>query len=242
MVVVTGRVVLPSPTDAVVGNHPTHGIEPLTVGTILAFLLVVKTIETHVLQLARTRGGGEGIGLSGLSRNLTPLGRRIGLTAIDGHATLIELLTVAEDILRHLTEVEVEIAAIIAGRSILTGVDKGVEQPELDILDIGLLEVVGVEASHHTAPLGLGLLQTSVGEEVAGQVIRAALLGIVGQVQHVEMSGSTVISTLSAVGIELFHVDLTHVVVRQLVEVALDVRGGKCGVTAGEDGIDAIPS
>ena len=241
VVVVAGRVVLPCLPDTVVGNHATHGIKPLTVGTILAFLLVVKAVEAHILQLARTRGGGKGIGLGGLLRNLTPLGRRIGLTAIDRHAALVELLTVAEDIFRHLTEVEVEVATIVAGRTILTGVDEGIEQPELDILDIGLLEIVGVEAAHHTAPLGLGLLQTTVGRKVTSQVIGSTLLWIVGQIQHVERSRSTVVCRLTTVGVEFLHVDFTHVVVRQLVEVALDVRGGERGVAAGEDGIDAIP-
>ena len=241
VVVVTGRVVLPGLADAVVDNKPTHGVEPVTIGAICLFFLIIQAIESHILQPARTRGGGKGIGLGGLHGNLTPLGCGKRLAPVDGHATLIEFLTIVEDVLRHLAKVEVEVATILTGRTFLTGVDEGIKQPELDILDVGLFKVIGVETSHHTTPLRLGLLQLSVRSNVTSQVIGSALLGIVGKVEHVERSRSTIIGGLAAVGIELFHIDLTHIVVRQLFEVALDVRGCERGVTAGENRVNAIP-
>ena len=62
-----------------------------------------------------------------------------------------------EHILTDLPKVDVEVACIVGGFSFLTGIDEGVEQPELDILDVGLFEVVGVELTHHTTPFRLWL-------------------------------------------------------------------------------------
>ena len=110
------------------------------------------------------------------------VGERTG--AIDGHATLIELLTVVEHILTHFAQVEIEVTGIVGGRSLLTGIDKRVEQPELNILDVGLFEVSSLELAHHTTPFRLWLAQRSIGIQVACQVVRTAFLRIVGQVKH----------------------------------------------------------
>ena len=72
------------------------------------------------------------------------MGGRERATTIDGHAALIELLAIAEDILADLTQVEIEVAAIVGGSTVLTGIDERIEEPELDILDIGLFEVGGL--------------------------------------------------------------------------------------------------
>ena len=157
MVVIACRVVLPCRADAVVSNHATYGVEPLTIGTILTFLIVSETIESHILLAARTRGGSKGIGLRGLLGNLTPLGGGKSLTAINGHAALVELLAITQNVLAHLTQIKIEITAILGSRTVLTGIDKGIEHPKLNILDIGLFEVVGIDTSHHAAPLRLWL-------------------------------------------------------------------------------------
>ena len=243
VVVVAGRVVAPSLDDTVVGDHATvdDGVEPLLIGTILPLLAIVQTVETDILQVARATTGGEGIGLRGLYRNLTPLGVGERTGAIDGHATLIELLTVVEHILTHLTQVEIEVTSIVGGRALLTGIDKRVEQPELNILDVGLLEVGGLEFAHHTTPFRLWLTQRSVGIQVVRQVVGTTFLGIICQIEHRQRRGGTVIGALLTVWIELLHIDLTHVVVRQLVEVALDMAGGERRTATGEDRIDVIP-
>ena len=243
VVVVAGRVVAPGFDDTVVGDDAAvhHRVEPLLIRPELPLLVIGKAVETHILQLSGTGGGGEGVGLCGLHRDLTPLGRHEVAGAVNRHTALIELLTIAQDILRDLTEVEVEVAAVVGGGAVLTGVDEGIEQPELDVLDVRLFEVVGLKIAHHTAPLRLGLTERTVAVEVARQVIRSALRGVVGQVQHLESRGGAVVGALVAVGIELLHIDLTHIVVRQLVEVALDVARRERRAAAGEDGIYGIP-
>ena len=64
----------------------------------------------------------------------------------------------------------------------LTGIDKGVEHPKLDILDVGCLEVVGIEFAHHAAPVLLRIVERSVGIEVGVEVVRASLVGIISKV------------------------------------------------------------
>ena len=115
VVVIASRVVTPGFDDAVVGDDATvyHLVEPLLVGAILALLVVVESVEADILQPSRARGGGEGIGLGGLHGYLSPLGGGIVARAIDGHAALVEFLTVAQDVLRDLAQVEVEVTAIV---------------------------------------------------------------------------------------------------------------------------------
>ena len=115
VVVVACGVVTPSLDDAVVGNHATvhHGVEPLLIRSILALLVVVQTIQTYILHLARTTGGNKGVGLGGGIGHLTPLGGGIRFVAIHGHGTLVELLAVVQDILTHLSQIEVEVATIV---------------------------------------------------------------------------------------------------------------------------------
>ena len=102
------------------------------------------------------------------------------------HAALIEFLTVAEDVLAHFAEVDIEVATVVGRRSLLTGVDKGVEHPEFDVLDVGCLEVVGVQLSHHTAPMLLRIVECSVVVEVRIEVVRSALVGVIGEVEDGE--------------------------------------------------------
>ena len=146
-----------------------------------------------------------------------------------------------QHVLADLTEVDVEITCIVGGRTFLTGVDEGIEQPELNILDVSLFKIVGVKLTHHTTPLRLGLAQRTVGIKVVCQVIGAALLGIVGQVQDGQRGGGAVVGALLTVGIELLHIDLTHIVVRQLIQIALDMGWCERRGTTGEERIDVIP-
>ena len=101
VVVIAGRVVAPGLDDTVVGDHTTvhHGVEPLLIGTVLALLLIVQTIEAHILIFARATGRDEGIGLRRRDADLTPLCGGEGFAVIHGHGTLVRLLAVAEDIL-----------------------------------------------------------------------------------------------------------------------------------------------
>ena len=73
------------------------------------------------------------------------------------------------------------------------------------------------------------------------QVIRSALRGIEGQIEYGQCRRGTVVGALVTVGIELLHIHFTHIVVGELVEVALDVTGGERAAAAGEDRIYVIP-
>ena len=74
VVVVARRVLAPGLTDTVVGHLPAHGLEPVLIGTELLLLGIRQTVVAHILQIPRTAGGGEGVGLIGLYGNLSPLG------------------------------------------------------------------------------------------------------------------------------------------------------------------------
>ena len=115
MIVVACRVVTPSLDDTVVGDHPTvhDSIQPLLISPILTFFIIIQTVEAHILLHTRTLRRGKGVGLGGLLRNLSPLCGRIRFTAVNRHTALIELLAIAQDILAHLAEVDIEIAGIV---------------------------------------------------------------------------------------------------------------------------------
>ena len=49
MVVVTSRIVAPCLANTIVCDHSTHGINPLFVSSIRTFLIIIKSIETHIL-------------------------------------------------------------------------------------------------------------------------------------------------------------------------------------------------
>ena len=130
-----------------------------------------------------------------------------------------------QDILAYLTQVDKQVAAIVAGIALVLGIDKGVQQPEFNILHIGSLEVVGIQFSHHSAPPLIRIAQLTVQGHIGCQIVGAALLGIVSQVEHVQRISGSAVGALVTVGIELVHIDGSYIVVAQLVQVALDVAG-----------------
>ena len=117
-----------------------------------ALLLVGEAIESHILQGPAAGSGGKGVGDRCLRGHLSPLGGDVALRTVYGHAALIEFLAVAQHVFAHLAEVDVEVAAILVAVGLLIGVDERVEEPELDILDVGSLEIVGIELAHHASP------------------------------------------------------------------------------------------
>ena len=106
---------------------------------------------------------------------------------------------------------------------LFTGIDERIHQPELDIFHVGGFEVVRVEFAHHTAPTFLRNRQRTVGIQVGIQVIRTAFRGIEGEVQDGQCGRGTIIATLVACRIELLDIDLAHIMVRELVQIALDM-------------------
>ena len=160
MVVVVGGVCSPCLEQAVVvGDDGAHLVEPFGVGSVGLLLGVGESVESHVLQLARAGGGCEGVSLCGLAWNLSPLCGLEAAGAVDGHTALVELLSVAQHVLADLAQVDVQFSAVARRCAVLTGVDEGVEQPELHIFYIRLLEVGGLQPSHHASPLRCRVLQ-----------------------------------------------------------------------------------
>ena len=145
------------------------------------------------------------------------------MRAIHRHTALVEFLSVAQHILAHLTQVDVEVTTVLRSIVLFTGIDERIHQPELDIFHIGRLEIVRVEPAHHTAPTLLGNGQCTIGIQVGIQVIRTAFRGIESKVQDGQCSCSTIIATLVACRIELLDIDLAYIMVRELVQIALDM-------------------
>ena len=161
VVVIVGRV----GGNGLVGGVVHHGADALQEGLVVAeaaLLFIVQTIESHVLQcpvagvhkrIVLLRGGG----------NLTPLGGGVSVAAVDGQAVFVEFLSVVQDVLAHFSEVDIEFTSIGA---VVACVGKGVHHPELYVLDVGHLEVVGVEFAHHAAPSHRWIGQRAVGIQV----------------------------------------------------------------------------
>ena len=123
VVVVVGGVCRPSGTYAVTDSNVRQEVR---VSGIVALLFVCQTIQSHVLLGSGSTGRGKGVGLAGLHGYLTPLCISEVRRAVDRHATLIELLTVMEDVLADLAEVDVQIATIFASISLPGRINKGV--------------------------------------------------------------------------------------------------------------------
>ena len=183
MIVVAGGVGL-NAVPHLSGNLRLHLVEIGLIRSKSQLLLVVETIETDILQGTAAIGRGEGVGHRGLVGDAAPL--RLGPVGgtVDGHSALIELLAIAQHVLRHLTEVEVEIATVFGSLALLATVDEGVEHPELDVLDVVLLKVAVVDLAHHTAPMLRGIVERSVAVDVGIEVVRTTLVGVIRQVER----------------------------------------------------------
>ena len=212
LVVVVCGVVEPCVADAVVG----HGLCKLSeVGIAFKrlFFCVVESVVAHVLLLPCACCGGECIGLGGLDRYFTPLCGCKTAGAVYRHTAFVEFLSVAQYVLAHFTEVEVQVASKIRCVGAFASVDERVEEPEFHIFYICRLEVVGVELTHHASPFAVRVGKCSVGVHLCGEVIRTAFGGIVGEVEYGECGSGSVVSALVAVGIKLAHVYLSYIVV-----------------------------
>ena len=151
MIVGVGRGICPCLLQTVVGKC-LHEVIKVLIGIKHPLFLIIQTIETHVLLLPRTGCGGESVCLCGLHGNLTPLCGGVTACSIHWHTALVIFLTVAQDVLAHFSEVDIQVATISGGIGTVARIDEGVEQPELHILDVCLLEVVGVQLSHQSSP------------------------------------------------------------------------------------------
>jgi len=208
----------------------------------LLFLAIVQSVISQILQSTTRCRRGEGVSNRGLCGNLTPLGSGITIRSVDGKATFVELLAIAEDVFGYLSEIDIEVAAILRGIRLLVTVDEWVHHPKLDVLDIGRLEIVSIKFSHHASPMSRGVIEQSCGGEVRVEVVWSALIGIESEVhdgQHGRCSG---VAALVTIGINLTYRHLAHVWIAQLIEVTLDVSGRQAAATACEQRVDGVPS
>ena len=117
---------------------------------------------------------------------------------------------------------------------------KRIHHPELDILDVLCLEVRIVQLAHHASPLAGRVSETSVSVKVGAQIIGSAFGGVECEVEHIQAAG-TGVAVLLLLGIEFALIHFTHIVVGELVEVALDVAWGECAAASREDGVHIVP-
>ena len=197
------------------------GCEEVAVGGKFALLGAGESVEADVLSCARAsfiiKCVGDAAGAGGYA---SPDGLlEVARIVVHGQSALVELLAVAQHVLRHLAEVEVEFAAV-AG--VAAGVEEGVEHPELDVLVVLRLEVGVLDLAHHASPFLLGVGESSLPVEVGVEVVGTALRGVVGEVEHVQRC-CFVVAVLPFVGVEVALIDFAYVAVGELVEVALDV-------------------
>ena len=164
MIVITGWV----GKDAVEHRLVHLALYLVKIGALIEGLLlgIGQAVETHVLQSSASARGGKGVGHRALGWNLTPLGVSEAIASVHRHTALIKLLAVSQNILAHLAQVDVEIATIIGGIGLLTRVYEWVEHPKLDVFDVGLLEVVGIQLTHHTAPHVLWIAERTISLKV----------------------------------------------------------------------------
>ena len=122
--------------------------------------------------------------------------------AIDGQTVLEEFLAVLEDVFGNVAEVQVEVATC----SCFAVIDEGVHHPELDVFDVGVLEICHLQLAHHAAPTLFGVGQCAVGVHAVGiEVVGAAFVGVEGEVEGVEGVGLVVGEVFVGVDFGVFY-------------------------------------
>ena len=100
----------------------------------LELVVVGQPVKADVLDDARLRVVVERVGERVLRRHASPHRlAQVLVVAVDGYAVLVALEAVLEDVLGDFTQVDVQVAALGVG---VVGVEEGVEEPELDVLDV----------------------------------------------------------------------------------------------------------
>ena len=132
---------------------------------------------------------------------------------------------------------------MLGTRTILAVIDEWVHHPEFYIFDVGFLEVVLVELSHHTTPsvVLVLILKSTIFVKIGIEVVRTTLLWIVCKVEDIQGCCCTTICALATVRIQLADIYLTNIVVRQLLKVILDVSRGQGRGATSEERVNIIP-
>ena len=137
-----------------------------------------QAVQPDVLLLACPRRIVEGIACTWACRHDPPrCGDRSPWLRSEWQATLIEAALVVQDVLRDISEVDVQVATAPSRRCALVGIR--IHEPELHILDVRRLEVRLVDLAHDARPASTRIADLPVGCEARRiEVVRAKLLGI----------------------------------------------------------------
>ena len=147
---------------------------------------------------------------------------------------LKRLLAIAQDILTHITEVDIQLSVI----PLRIG-ERRIHHPEFDILDIGAFEIRIVQATHHTTPTLTRVGQLALIIDLrSAHVILSSLLRIVRQVQDRQLG--VLVSRLLLIRIDLLLIHNTGAMVAQCGDIVADMRRG-IGLRIAENMIDCIP-
>ena len=212
--------------------------QELCISRIGFLLLRSESVKAHILFVTGTAGRIEGISYRILCGHTPPNRFRVLCRVfVNGETAFVEFLTIFEHIFTDFAQVEIQIAT--EGTAFIARFDEGVEHPELNVLNIRRFKVGCFQFAHHAAPTFLRIEQMTVSVKRRIQVVRATLVGIIGQVQHTQGVGLLHIDAF--VGKELTLVHLTHIGVGKLLQVTLDMAGRETGRTAREQRVDIIP-
>ena len=209
------------------------------VGGECKLLLGAQSVESEVLFLAGARSVVESVGESVLSGNASPHGLfHVGVVVIDGITVLVGFHSIFEDILAHLAEVDVEVAALVVW---VFGVEERVEHPKLDVFNVAGLEIGVVEFAHDAAPAFLGEEKFAVIVDVGGiEVVGTAFLGVEREVESLDSRRLAIVELLG--GEQLALCDFAHIQVGLLLLVVFDVSGRARRIALGEHPVDVVPS
>ena len=137
-----------------------------------------QAVQPDVLLLACPRRVVEGIACTRACRHDPPrCGDRSPWLGCEWQATLVEAALVVQDVLRDISEVDVQVATAPCWGRTLVGI--GIHEPELHILDVRCLEVRLVDLAHDTRPAPTRIADLPIGCEARRiEVVWAKLLGI----------------------------------------------------------------
>ena len=200
--------------------------------------LIGEPVKAHVLLESFVRVVPEGIKEWSLRGHLAPYrSRNMRGAAIDGQSVLITQVTILENILAHLTQVEIQIAAIPIAQIVI---HERVKQPELDILDAGLLEVGIDHHAHDTTPSFLGMKQVSVLINIGAiKVVRATLTRVERQIERLDHRRLTVVQL--AARVYFIEKNLAGIGIGQSIRIILDITGSIGRIALCEQAVNNVP-
>ena len=137
-----------------------------------------QAIQPDVLLLACPRRVVEGIACTRACRHDPPrCGDRSPWLRCEWQATLVEAALVMQDVLRDISEVDVQVATAPCWGRALVGIR--IHEPEFHVLDVRCLEVRLVDLAHDACPAPTRITDLPVGCEARGiEVVRAELFGV----------------------------------------------------------------